>query len=1317
MLLDWPVDDDHGDHARLKLALEAAGLDLWENDLANGRVTHSVGKVFQELGYAPDEAIDLVEHLYSIIHPDDNPKVRRAVEEHVAGISEAYRCEFRLRSKSGDWKWYANYGRIMDRHVAAPGHRFIGVTFNIDDRKRRETELEELNARLAAEEREMAGLVEQQHAILHSDLIAIAILKRRSFVWVNPSFEAVLGYSVGELAGRSTRLIHESDSEFADTGRGAFAVLVKGGVYRAEKNYVRKDGSVISAEIRGTMLHRGGGETLWELLDITDRLRGRAEIASAYQRLAHSEAQLRRTQGVYHALAASAEALLQSTTESAMIARLCRGLVDCSDIIAAWVANPAAAGVSRRLAGEAGCEGQPPPDGAKCRAESEADAAVAQAWRTGATTIRAGLDSGGSAQAVLATPIRREQRVWGVLGLVGADEDFFDRATRQACEQVAALLGHGLDELDRKSALQALQGAESERARTDALTGLPNRLAFSEYLPGALERARRRKSVVAVGMLDLDDFKPVNDRYGHAAGDVLLQKLARALRSRVRKSNFLARLGGDEFALIFEDLDAERVDRQLGAALDRLHTGVETPFDLGDQRSAHVGMTMGLALYPQDAEEPDTLLRLADAAMYASKADKVDRQRWWRIGSAASDHAETQVRESALDIFSAEAAALLGSLDPPMLAAVASDFVEAFYADLAAQTELNLILRCLGPEEFAHLKCAQSTHLLFLLRPDTTREAVEERAGRLGRVHALAGVPAGSMEQAFSMYEDRLRDQLEKTLISSRQRYLVMRVASGRLRLDVQLQLQAIERTTGAYFALLQSSGKSGARWVDVLPTTLDALCALPGVCHAVVFRPDEHGVLRIEVGAGRDFARVADVIQSGGIHPSVNPAPGLEHGPLAMAWFAREVQVVDAYRLDPRLATWQELATDLGWRSAATIPIANGDDTDSVLMLFGAYAHQFSSHWARSWLELLRSRIDALFAGTARNHRPMHPAQVRAFRELLYGQGLRMWVQPIVDLRTGAISKVEALARLHGIEGDVASPGRFLPAFGEQELHALFRQGLAQALDALEVWDAQGIEVDVSVNLPPSTLVHPDCALWVEQALRRSRIAPTRLTLEILENEDLDRARSDEAIRAVDALGVRLALDDLGSGYSSLTRLASLPIDTVKIDQGLMRGVSRDPIKTIRLLATLVRIGEEFARRTVVEGLEDEGFVDAARLLGADHGQGYGLARPMRIADFPAWLRDRAAGQGGDPTPRTWPGALAYHWVATRGALHGRGAAAADSCPLARFLEAQGVADPEVWRWHALAGLDPADARREHAADALAGWLAQRVLEIYAQA
>ncbi len=155
----------------------------------------------------------------------------------------------------------------------------------------------------------------------------------------------------------------------------------------------------------------------------------------------------------------------------------------------------------------------------------------------------------------------------------------------------------------------------SYQANHDPLTRLPNRTLFQERLSRALTRANRAQSKVALLFIDLDYFKQVNDTLGHLAGDILLQQVAERLTSCVRQGDTVARLAGDEFTVILEDI-AEAHDDAVVA--HKILTALASPFDL-QGREGHISSSIGVALYPEDAGDPQTLVKLADAAMYRAK--------------------------------------------------------------------------------------------------------------------------------------------------------------------------------------------------------------------------------------------------------------------------------------------------------------------------------------------------------------------------------------------------------------------------------------------------------------------------------------------------------------------------------------------------------------------------------------------------------------------------------------------------------------------------------------------------------------------------
>ena len=859
---------------------------------------------------------------------------------------------------------------------------------------------------------------------------------------------------------------------------------------------------------------------------------------------------------------------------------------------------------------------------------------------------------------------------------------------------------------------QRLMHQMEQLSQADPLTGLPNRRALEQYLEHSIVRAGRLGAAVAVGLIDLDDFKPVNDRYGHGVGDRLLKQLGERLRQLMRGSDMIARLGGDEFVVVIEDLDVEYAQAQLGVILGRLHQAVQTPFDLGDGRTASVGMSMGVALTSADGSSADTLVRLADGAMYRIKARKATRTQWWTL--AGVDPGD-DIPDPPFDPFGSDAQALLGRIGL-LLDITEREFVEPFYNELAQRSDTAAILAALSVASLARLKLSQAAHLRFLLDPATTAAQIQARAQHLGRLHALVGVAPSWLSASMQLYRDLLHWHLDAGELAARERYRLQRVFDARVQIDLQCQLDAMLLVQNAYNAYLaRALPRLGQAWVDVIDAKLQALGALPGIRCCALLRPDAQGLFIVQASGGALAADVAQALSTPGLQPSLDANSATGNGMAAQAWRTESIMTAKGYESCLGLAPWERTAARFGIRSMAAIPLMRAGQTDSVLVLYGAYPNQFDTQQGRTFLAAAQNRWNLIDDLLRQRHPVVDQQDAALYRQWLYADGLHMFVQPVVDLRDGRLSKVEALARLVSPEGDVVAPGLFLPALREADLDSLFRRGLSQSLRWLAQWHDHGLKLDVSLNLPPSTLLHPDCAQWIREALRDHGIAPHHLVLELLESQEVDEALRDKAIATLGRLGVHLAIDDLGSGFSSLKRLASLPFDVIKIDQGIIQDIDRDPIKALSLVRTVVQIGRDFEKEVVVEGVENAAIIEAVTILGATFGQGYGIARPMPAKQLQDWaaqyaLNRQAPDDRSSPTRITSAlGALAYHWLdAHDGQQHQ--ARAIEACPLTTFLQACGAGAEDARTWHATVhAASDADVRKA-VSKKLTAWLAELV-------
>jgi diguanylate cyclase (GGDEF)-like protein/PAS domain S-box-containing protein len=172
------------------------------------------------------------------------------------------------------------------------------------------------------------------------------------------------------------------------------------------------------------------------------------------------------------------------------------------------------------------------------------------------------------------------------------------------------------------TALKDTEARLAHRALHDTLTDLPNRALFQEHLGVGIAHARRTGTGLAVLYIDLDDFKLVNDGFGHQVGDKFLVQVAARLRAAIRADDVVARQGGDEFLVLMhgppEDGSADAVDNAARAVATALRLALARPFDV-DGHDLYVTASVGASLYPADADTAEGLLKHADTALYAVK--------------------------------------------------------------------------------------------------------------------------------------------------------------------------------------------------------------------------------------------------------------------------------------------------------------------------------------------------------------------------------------------------------------------------------------------------------------------------------------------------------------------------------------------------------------------------------------------------------------------------------------------------------------------------------------------------------------------------
>lgn len=233
-----------------------AGFGSWEWDITGGenRWSDQQCRIF---GYAPETVHPSYDLFFQAVHPDDQSKVKKALEDTVNGQAP-YDIDFRIVRPDGSIRHIHSVGRV-ERDPAGTPLRMTGTLLDISQRVETQQCLEKLLA--------------EQKTLLDNKLVGIAKVQNRTFIWANPALELMMGYGPGEMMGMDTRQGYVSEEAWRALGAKAYPLSTSGEIFRSEVEFVCKDGGTIWVDLSGTMLDLATGTSLWCYLDITDKKR------------------------------------------------------------------------------------------------------------------------------------------------------------------------------------------------------------------------------------------------------------------------------------------------------------------------------------------------------------------------------------------------------------------------------------------------------------------------------------------------------------------------------------------------------------------------------------------------------------------------------------------------------------------------------------------------------------------------------------------------------------------------------------------------------------------------------------------------------------------------------------------------------------------------------------------------------------------------------------------------------------------------------------------------------------------------------------
>lgn len=412
-----------------------------------------------------------------------------------------------------------------------------------------------------------------------------------SFLNVNDAMCQITGYSRSELLARDFQAITHPEDLDADVGCARQLLAGERNSYQMEKRYIRKDGSITWVLLTGSLARQPSGEPrvfIAQVQDIAAQKEAENELASFFAlcsdllAIASPDGILQRVNPAWRKILGWDAAELERTPVAALLhpddvkrtAAEFQQIAELGNADSRWINRYRHRNGSYR-------------------------------WLEWTTTLRPDGCFMGVARDI------SQQRI---------SEEKVTRQRRRLEESNRQLTGAltQLQQVNRE--LEAARQALEHMAWYDSLTGLGNRNQFLSQLEHTVAVSVRREDEFALLFLDLNGFKAVNDRLGHAAGDFVLQEVASRLRRTLRKADQSYRLGGDEFAVLLVPAKEDVLDGAKAAAGKIIHALEPAVHFKGDD--CHIRASLGIALFPHHGQDVDTLVRKADAAMYEAKSGK-----------------------------------------------------------------------------------------------------------------------------------------------------------------------------------------------------------------------------------------------------------------------------------------------------------------------------------------------------------------------------------------------------------------------------------------------------------------------------------------------------------------------------------------------------------------------------------------------------------------------------------------------------------------------------------------------------------------------
>lgn len=714
----------------------------------------------------------------------------------------------------------------------------------------------------------------------------------------------------------------------------------------------------------------------------------------------------------------------------------------------------------------------------------------------------------------------------------------------------------------------------SRTARTDELTSMLNRRAGKEKLAELIEEAKANAKIVTVVLCDVNQLKKINDMYGHLEGDRLLRYFSAVMRQNISKRDLVFRLSGDEFVLAFYNRDAKEAEKKVQWIMKQLKEE-KNNFSVYYEVSFSYGL---MEIYPEDQYILSDIISRADEYMYIQKRD-------YHIQQAKAALQKAAEKKEILD-FEYDKDRLYDALS-----ASVDDYV--FVGNMKTGT--------------------------FRYPPAMVEEF---------------GLPGEIVENAAALWSELIHPHDERGFLESNQE-----IADGRVDYhDIEYRA----KNKKGEWIWLRCRGRMITNQ-EGEPYLFAGMITNQGKKDKTDHMTGLYNKYEFE-GAIKEFL-VNETADKMGImvlnldsFKNINDLYDQSFGDEILRITAQKIQSmlpVEArlYRLDgdqfgifmpgsdeneglavfgriQRMFYKQQEHNGRKYyctMSAGYVSYPKDGSNYLDLLKYAYYSLEYSKMMGKNRITLFSDDILYKKARTLEMNQLLRDSIDRGFI------GFSVHYQPQIDSATGEVYGAEALARWHCTAYGDVSPVEFIPLLEQNGLIVQLGKWIfEQAARQCKKWSKVKKEFHMSINLSYRQLLDGTILDFMQSTLHEIGLDPAKITMELTETyliEENSTLRS--IVDGMQALGIQIAMDDFGKGYSSLFSLKSLPVDIVKIDRGFVKNISTD-LFNATFVRTITELCHDVGKKVCLEGVETEIEYNAIKDKGIELIQGFFFGRPV---------------------------------------------------------------------------------------------------------